>query len=59
MESSCAKCRCCQRGEGVEQDMDAAIRWFRLSAAQDYPYARQALEALSAGAENAAGRPIE
>lgn len=41
------------------QDHAAALRRFRLSAAQDYPYARQALEALSAGAENAVGRPIE
>ena len=51
--------RCCQRGEGVEQDTDAALCWYRLSAAQDDPCARQALEALSPGAENAAGRPIE
>lgn len=43
----------------ARQDHAAALRWFRLSAAQDYPYARQALEALSAGAENAVGRPIE
>ena len=43
----------------ARQDHAAALRRFRLSAAQDDPYARQALEALSPGAENAAGRPIE
>ena len=45
--------------ERAGQDHPEALRWFRLSAAQDYPCARQALEALSPGAENAAARPIE
>ena len=43
----------------ARQDHAAALRRFRLSAAQDDPCARQALEALSTGAEIAAGRPIE
>jgi TPR repeat protein len=35
----------CEAGQGVEQDLNEAQRWFRLAAEQDYAAARDRLKA--------------